>query len=148
MSNSCIWPIDRTLIRCYHSGPEWTWEWWQGRGTLHSPLRQHYWSLTIRLFCVIYRTLDEEYNPSAEMYSAHSTAPDDNLNDLLPIHSYFNTFSIYLLIGKKCPWCNGYRRRKWIRRHEFKPWTRLIAFHIALIPWERYESNYSPSNNG
>ena len=34
----------------------------------------------------------------------------------------------------RCPWCNGYRRRKWIRRHEFKSWTRLIAFHIALIP--------------
>ena len=31
-------------------------------------------------------------------------------------------------------WCNGYRRRKWTRRHEFKSWTRLIAFHIALIP--------------
>ena len=29
--------------------------------------------------------------------------------------------------------CNGYRRRKWTRRHEFKSWTRLIAFHIALI---------------
>ncbi len=39
---------------------------------------------------------------------------------------------------KRCPWCNGYRRRKWTRRHEFKSWTRLIAFHIALIP------NYSP----
>ena len=33
----------------------------------------------------------------------------------------------------RCPWCNGYRRRKWTRRHEFKPSTRLIAFHIALI---------------
>ena len=31
-------------------------------------------------------------------------------------------------------WCNGYGRRKWIRRYEFKSWTRLIAFHIALIP--------------
>ena len=31
-------------------------------------------------------------------------------------------------------WCNGYRRRKWTRRHEFKSWTRLMAFHIALIP--------------
>ena len=31
-------------------------------------------------------------------------------------------------------WCNGYRRRKWTRRHEFKSWTTLIAFHIALIP--------------
>ena len=33
----------------------------------------------------------------------------------------------------RCPWCNGYRRRKWTRRHEFKSSTRLIAFHIALI---------------
>ena len=28
----------------------------------------------------------------------------------------------------------GYRRRKWTQQHEFKSWTRLIAFHIALIP--------------
>ena len=34
----------------------------------------------------------------------------------------------------QCPWCNGYRRRKWTRWHEFKSWTRLSAFHIALIP--------------
>ena len=34
----------------------------------------------------------------------------------------------------RCSWCNGYRRRKWRRWHEFKTWTRLIAFHIALIP--------------
>ena len=34
----------------------------------------------------------------------------------------------------RCPWCNCYRPRKWTRRHEFKSWTRLIAFHIALIP--------------
>ncbi len=31
----------------------------------------------------------------------------------------------------------GYRRRKWTRRHKFKSWTRLIAFHIALIPLEK-----------
>ena len=30
--------------------------------------------------------------------------------------------------------CNGYRCRKWTRRHKFKSWTRLIAFRIALIP--------------
>ena len=35
--------------------------------------------------------------------------------------------------GWRCPWCNGYRRRKWTRRHEFKSWTRPIAFHKALI---------------
>ena len=27
---------------------------------------------------------------------------------------------------------NGYRLRKWTRRHEFKSWKKLIAFHIAL----------------
>ena len=32
------------------------------------------------------------------------------------------------------PWCSRYRRRKWTRRHEFKSWTWLTAFHIALIP--------------
>ena len=34
----------------------------------------------------------------------------------------------------RCSWCNGYRRRIWTRWHEFKSWTWLIAFHIALIP--------------
>ena len=34
----------------------------------------------------------------------------------------------------RCPWCNGYRRRKSTWRHELKSWPRLIAFHIALIP--------------
>ena len=32
-----------------------------------------------------------------------------------------------------CPWCNGYRRRKWTRRHEFKSWTRLIS-HSTNTP--------------
>ena len=34
----------------------------------------------------------------------------------------------------RCPWYNGYRRWKWTRQHEFNSCTRLIAFHIALIP--------------
>ena len=38
------------------------------------------------------------------------------------------------MFERSCPWCNGYRRRKWTRRLQFKSWTRLIAFHIALIP--------------
>ena len=37
-------------------------------------------------------------------------------------------------VARLCPWYNGYRRRKWTWRHEFKSWTRLIAFHIAQIP--------------
>ena len=35
---------------------------------------------------------------------------------------------------RRCPWCNGYCHRIWTRRYEFNSWTRLIAFHIALIP--------------
>ena len=35
---------------------------------------------------------------------------------------------------RRCPWCNGYRCRKLTQRHEFKSWTILIAFHIALLP--------------
>ena len=32
------------------------------------------------------------------------------------------------------PYCNRYHRRKWTRRHEFQSKTRLVAFHIPLIP--------------
>ena len=48
----------------------------------------------------------------------------------------------------RCPWCNGYRRKKWTRWHEFKSWARLIAFHIALIPLGKVWSNYSPYSYG
>ena len=40
----------------------------------------------------------------------------------------------FLNLSWRCPWCNGYRHRKWTRRHKFKSSTRLIGFHIALIP--------------
>ena len=42
--------------------------------------------------------------------------------------------NIHTIALRRWPWCNGYRRMKWSLRHEFKSWTRLIAFHIALIP--------------
>ena len=50
-----------------------------------------------------------------------------------------NMYSVYSHGGQYwpstwCPWCNGYRHRIWTRRYEFNSWTRLIAFHIALIP--------------
>ena len=28
---------------------------------------------------------------------------------------------------RRCAWCNGYRRRNWTRRHEFKSWTDCIS---------------------
>ena len=40
----------------------------------------------------------------------------------------------FLIFWRLRPLCNGYHRRKWTRRHKFESWTRLIAFHIVLIP--------------
>ena len=48
-----------------------------------------------------------------------------------PPHIFCLFRYIYLSIWR-CPWCNGYRRRKWTRQHKFKSWTRLIAFLIPL----------------
>ena len=58
---------------------------------------------------------------------------------LIPVDSLFlssilQPLSEYIFSESTCPWCIGYRRRIWTRRHEFKSWTWLIAFHIALIP--------------
>ena len=44
ISNSSIWPIDRTLTRCYYSESKLTWEQWLWRGTLLLPKLQNYWS--------------------------------------------------------------------------------------------------------
>ena len=62
--------------------------------------------------------------------SPHGTAAN-MLNCGLEISKFELQSHYYVYL---CPWCNGYRRRNWTRRHEFKSWTRLIAFHIALIP--------------
>ena len=60
----------------YQVLPLWTREQWQWRDTLHFPMLQNYWSLAIRLFSVISRTLaGEESYPSAEMQSVYSIAP-------------------------------------------------------------------------
>ena len=45
-----------------------------------------------------------------------------------------SVWRLSLRLTWRCPWCNGYRHRIWTRRYEFNSWTRLIAFHIALIP--------------
>ena len=47
------------------------------------------------------------------------------------VHFWTKTF------GKGACRVIGYRRRKWTRRHEFKSWTRVISFLIAVIPLEK-----------
>ena len=57
-------------IRCFHSASEWIWKQWQWIGTLNSQTLQD-WSLTIRLFSVIIRTLLGGYL-SVEMQLVYS----------------------------------------------------------------------------
>ena len=59
------------------------------------------------------------------------------MNPFIPTSNGLNSTTIVLLWRWfwRCPWCNGYRRRKWTRWHEFNSWTRLIEFHITLIPF-------------
>ena len=74
--------------------------------------------------------------PNGFRYVKYSTAWNSELWVFILFYYYPIQYlkNIIRLYCKDCPWCNGYRRRKWTRRHEFKSWTRLIAFHIALIP--------------
>ena len=57
---------------------------------------------------------------------------------LLYSRNTYTTLYIYMWrcpwCKRRCPWCNGYRHRKWTRRHEFISWPRLVAFLVALIP--------------
>ena len=58
-----------------------------------------------------------------------------NLSWLVSLNIHLpNTREWYHIVNcnRKCPWCNGYRRRKWARRHEFKSWTTLIAFSQSI----------------
>ena len=50
-------------------------------------------------------------------------------------HKYIHTHIFiyaHIYIHKRA--CDVNVVGKWIRQIVFKPWTRLIAFHIALIP--------------
>ena len=60
---------------------------------------------------------------------------DDDNDDKIQVLvvSITSRYLVPVVLGR-CPWCNGYRCRKWTQWHEFKSWTRLIAFHKALIP--------------
>ena len=63
---------------------------------------------------------------------AFSVVPDSWIIDRFKMYQDIRV--INFIEDWRCPWCHGYRHRKWTRRHEFKSWTRLMAFHIALIP--------------
>ena len=69
------------------------------KGTPHSPKLQHHRNFTIRLFCVVSRTLiGGGYYPSAEMQSAYSMAPADWANNKKSINK--DRYAIQLENGK------------------------------------------------
>ena len=52
------------------------------------------------------------------------------------MHTHTNTFvclRFWVCLFRRL-WCYGYRPRKWTQGPEFKSWTSLFAFSIALIP--------------
>ena len=50
-------------------------------------------------------------------------------------------FYIYMLwtFYKRCPWCNGYRRKKWTQRHEFKWCPKNERWATNLKSWWGWE---------
>ena len=93
-------------IRCYHSRPEWPWEQWQWKSTPNSPKFQD-WSLTIRLFSVISRTL--VFSTPLQRHSQHILQPQPSgLTSLMSllcllynIHTILNECNIWLVFAKK-----------------------------------------------
>ena len=102
MSNSTIWPIDKTLSGTTtpgQSGPGSDWQW---RSTQHSPKLQHYWSLIIRLFSVISgHSLGVGSYPSTKMHSLYSIAPA-NLAETGMVNNLFSLLWIYAPESKVC----------------------------------------------
>ena len=114
---SSIWPIDRTLIRCYHSRPEWTWERLQWRGTPHSPKLQHYWNLTIRLFNDISRTLvggglTPLQRSTQCLLQPHLTGQLANENQ-----SYYEALTVCFLFLRRLRRKILFKRRVWLFIH-------------------------------
>ena len=67
-------------------------------------------------------------------WSRKSTLSNSVIMICGPVKNFKVTLISVPLFLRRYPWCNGYHRWKWTRRLEFKSWTRMIAFHIALIP--------------
>ena len=56
----------------------------------------------------------KSFEPLLQLLAFEQESPNKN--------SQLN-FCLLPMIIRRCPWCNGYRRRKWTRWHEFKSWT-------------------------
>ena len=113
------WMIGRSGVRDIRAGgTTWWWWWFQSCDVIS----------VINLFKKIFTTF--KINLKKKLFlSCRKNQDLRNYGKTLKKTLYNNSINI-----RRCPWCNGYHRRIWTRRHEFKSWTWLIAFHIALIP--------------
>ena len=135
MSSSCIWPIDWTLSGTTspsQSGPGSN----DNKEVVHIPQS---WSLTVRLFSVIYsgHSLGESYL-SIEMKLAYSAAPADWANFALRflisfvIYQWafsFSNYPIQFTFGQVF-------RHSWAR-------TIFVTLHCRLLSWMIF---YDPFN--
>ena len=95
--------------------------------------------INMHMYIYIYKVIwllsfykDKGKKPKPKRHFMLGKHTDTRLRNIFSIWFVSIYYKLYKLW--RCPWCNGYCRRKWTRRHEFKSLTRLIAFHIALIP--------------
>ena len=116
-----------------------------------NPLFGHYRFIGLAVRAFTKGQVDRSTIPDRDISKVSLRIRLPNLFTSFSMVKYFQLFlcntnqSIWYKLIVLCPRSNGYSRRKWTRRYEFKSWTRLIAFHIA---WKRYESDYSPSSYG
>ena len=125
-----IWLINRTWSGATilgQSGPRRN----VNEGILH---KLQSWSLTIGLFNVICKNVVSVfYSPSRLGWQILGNCTSCKIQSRSsPWPTICTPHKVVSHVW--CLWCSRYRREKWTRRHEFKSWTRLIAFHIALIP--------------
>ena len=107
-----IWPIDRILIRYYHSG----------QGGPESDGNEE-------VLCILQSSSITGAPPSDCLVYYQ----DSHWWSLTPLQRSSWCILQPQPTGHKCPWCNCYCW-KWTWQPDFKPSARLFAFHIVLIP--------------
>ena len=123
-----IWPIERTLLGS--TSPGQCGHWCDGNQgvlsiTLHSCITD---ASSLDRLVSIQDIRGGEFLPCEEIQSVYSITPADWV-----VHLYGFNYSNKTLI---IIWFHIVIFRNiiiWTQRHEFKSWTRMIAFHIALI---------------
>ena len=66
-------------------------------------------------------------------YSQYILGPTNRAKKIVKQNGKYIYIYIYIYIWRSLR-CNGYQHRKWTQQHKFKSQTRLIVFHITLIP--------------